>query len=229
MTEHVASYYASTANAFAPYPALSENIRCDVCIVGGGFTGLSSALHLVEAGYDVVVLEAARIGWGASGRNGGQVVNSYSRDIDVIEARYGADTAAMLGGMMFEGAEIIRNRIDHYAIACDYRPGGIFAALNPKQLRTLEHQQANWRRYGNARLELLDQQAVRREIASERYVGGCWTATAATCTRSIWHWAKLTRYAVTVGGCTNSRRPHASSTVNRPGCTPHRGRSPPVL
>lgn len=74
MTEHVASYYAATANTFAPYPALNEDIRCDVCIIGGGFTGLSSALHLVEAGYDVVVLEAARIGWGASGRNGGQVV-----------------------------------------------------------------------------------------------------------------------------------------------------------
>ncbi|WP_346825664.1 NAD(P)/FAD-dependent oxidoreductase [Serratia inhibens] len=172
MTEHVASYYAATANPFAPCPALNEDIRCDVCIVGGGFTGLSSALHLVEAGFDVVVLEAARVGWGASGRNGGQVVNSYSRDIDVIEARYGTDTAAMLGGMMFEGAEIIRSRIEQYTIACDYRPGGIFAALNPKQLRTLEHQQANWRRYGNAQLELLDQGAIRREIASDRYVGG---------------------------------------------------------
>ncbi|CAI0692802.1 Gamma-glutamylputrescine oxidoreductase [Serratia proteamaculans] len=172
MQEHVASYYAATANPFAPYPALNGPVRCDVCIIGGGFTGLSSALHLVEAGYDVVLLEAARIGWGASGRNGGQVVNSYSRDIDVIEARYGADTAAMLGSMMFEGAEIIRQRIDQYAIACDYRPGGIFAALNPKQRDELQQQQIRWQRYGNHQLEWLDQQAIRREIASERYVGG---------------------------------------------------------
>lgn len=172
MQEHVASYYAATANPFAPCPALNGPVRCDVCIIGGGFTGLSSALHLVETGYDVVLLEAARIGWGASGRNGGQVVNSYSRDIDVIEARYGADTAAMLGSMMFEGAEIIRRRIDQYAIACDYRPGGIFAALNPKQRHELQQQQSRWQRYGNHQLEWLDQQAIRREIASERYVGG---------------------------------------------------------
>ncbi|CAI0719606.1 Gamma-glutamylputrescine oxidoreductase [Serratia entomophila] len=172
MTEHVASYYAATANPHAPYPALSEDIHCDVCIVGGGFSGLSAALHLAEAGYDVVLLEAARIGWGASGRNGGQVVNSYSRDVDVIEARYGAATAAMLGGMMFEGAQIIRQRIDRYAIACDYRPGGLFVALNAKQCRHLERQQANWRRYGNDRLELLDRPGIRREIASERYIGG---------------------------------------------------------
>ncbi|CAI1546709.1 NAD(P)/FAD-dependent oxidoreductase [Serratia entomophila] len=172
MTEHVASYYAATANPHAPYPALNEDIHCDVCIVGGGFSGLSSALHLAEAGYDVVLLEAARIGWGASGRNGGQVVNSYSRDVDVIEARYGAATTAMLGGMMFEGAQIIRQRIDRYAIACDYRPGGLFAALNAKQCRHLERQQANWRRYGNDRLELLDRPGIRREIASERYIGG---------------------------------------------------------
>ncbi|MFS7240775.1 NAD(P)/FAD-dependent oxidoreductase [Serratia proteamaculans] len=172
MQEHVASYYAATANPFAPCPALNGPVRCDVCIIGGGFTGLSSALHLVEAGYDVVQLEAARIGWGASGRNGGQVVNSYSRDIDVIEARYGADTAAMLGSMMFEGAEIIRQRIDQYAIACDYRPGGIFAALNPKQRHELQQQQVRWQRYGNHQLEWLDQQAIRREIASDRYVGG---------------------------------------------------------
>lgn len=172
MQEHVASYYAATANPFTPCPALNGPVRCDVCIIGGGFTGLSSALHLVETGYDVVLLEAARIGWGASGRNGGQVVNSYSRDIDVIEARYGADTAAMLGSMMFEGAEIIRQRIDQYAIACDYRPGGIFAALNPKQRHELQQQQVRWQRYGNHQLEWLDQQAIRREIASDRYVGG---------------------------------------------------------
>ena len=63
---HVQSYYAATANAHAPWPQLQESIQCDVCIIGGGFTGLSSALFLTEAGYDVVVLEAARVGFGAS-------------------------------------------------------------------------------------------------------------------------------------------------------------------
>lgn len=172
MMEHVASYYAASANPHAPYPQLNEAIRCDVCIVGGGFSGLSSALHLIEAGYDVVVLEAARIGWGASGRNGGQVVNSYSRDIDVIEARYGQQTAAMLGGMMFEGAEIIRQRIERYAIACDYHPGAISAALTTKQFNALKDKMAHWQRYGHQQLELLDGETIRRTVASERYVGG---------------------------------------------------------
>lgn len=172
MMEHVASYYAASANPHAPYPQLNEAIRCDVCIVGGGFSGLSSALHLIEAGYDVVVLEAARIGWGASGRNGGQVVNSYSRDIDVIEARYGQQTAAMLGSMMFEGAEIIRQRIDRYAIACDYRPGAVSAALTTKQFNALTEKMAHWQRYGHPQLELLDGETMRRTVASERYVGG---------------------------------------------------------
>ena len=169
---HTDSYYASSVNAHAPWPELTDNIECDVCIVGAGYTGISSALYLCEAGYDVVVLEAARVGWGASGRNGGQVVNSYSRDIDVIEDRYGRQTADMLGSMMFEGANIIRQRIDQYAIDCDYRPGCVFAALSSRQLSKLRDQQKLWNRYGHTELSLLDESAIRREIATDRYVGG---------------------------------------------------------
>lgn len=144
MTEHTSSYYAASANQYEPFPTLSESVSCDVCVVGGGYTGLSSALHLSEMGYDVVLLESARIGFGASGRNGGQLVNSYSRDIDVIERTYGPDAAKMLGSMMFEGGNIIRERIKRYQIDCDYRPGGLFVALNHKQMETLEEQKSNW-------------------------------------------------------------------------------------
>ncbi|WP_041543859.1 FAD-binding oxidoreductase [Oceanimonas sp. GK1] len=171
MMEHVNSYYAATANAHASWPQLTENIHCDVCVVGGGYTGLSTALFLTEAGFDVVLLEAGRIGFGASGRNGGQLVNSYSRDIDVIESRYGADTARMLGSMMFEGGDIIRERIQQYDIQCDFKPGGIFAALNSRQLHELESQKGNWERYGHDGLELLDADRVAREIDTDRYVG----------------------------------------------------------
>lgn len=137
---YVENYYTATMNPHAPRPVLQESIQCDVCIIGAGFTGLSAGLFLTEAGYDVVLLEAARVGFGASGRNGGQAVNSYSRDVDVIEQRYGKDTAKMLGSMMFEGGDIIRDRIDRYAIACDYRPGGIFAAFNSRQMAHLAKQ-----------------------------------------------------------------------------------------
>lgn len=171
MTEHTTSYYAASANQYEPFPQLNESVTCDVCVVGGGYTGLSSALHLSEMGYDVVLLESARIGFGASGRNGGQLVNSYSRDIDVIERRYGPEAAKMLGSMMFEGGEIIRERIKRYQIDCDYRPGGLFVAMNHKQLETLEEQKANWERYGNTQLELLDASELKREVNSDRYVG----------------------------------------------------------
>lgn len=172
MHNHVASYYAASRHRGQDYPSLEEVLDCDVCIIGAGYTGLSSALFLSEAGFKVVVLEAAQVGFGASGRNGGQLVNSYSRDIDVIEQRYGADTAALLGSMMFEGGDIIRQRITRYAIQCDYKPGAIFAALNARQLRGLQEQKHNWERYGHGDLSLLDSTQIAEQIGSQRYVGG---------------------------------------------------------
>ncbi|HBJ28101.1 FAD-binding oxidoreductase, partial [Cobetia sp.] len=75
--EHAASWYAASANAVPERPPLAGDVSCDVCVVGAGFTGISAALHLAEQGLKVMVLEAARVGYGASGRNGGQIVNSY--------------------------------------------------------------------------------------------------------------------------------------------------------
>ncbi|MFI8397631.1 NAD(P)/FAD-dependent oxidoreductase [Pseudomonas sp. NPDC078863] len=170
--QHVNSYYAATRNEVIDFPILEEVVDCDVCIIGAGYTGLSSALFLSEAGYKVTVLEAAKVGYGASGRNGGQLVNSYSRDVDVIEERYGDKTAEILGSMIFEGADIIRSRIKDYGIKCDYRPGGIFAAMNKKQLNGLAEQKRNWERYGNRNLRMLDAADIRREVGSDAYVGG---------------------------------------------------------
>lgn len=169
---HTGSYYAASANPAEVRPPLTEAIDADVCVIGAGFTGLSSALHLAESGFNVVVLEAARIGYGASGRNGGQLVNSYSRDMDVIEKNQGPDVARALGSMAFEGANIIRARIAQYDIQCDYRPGGVFAALNPRQMDELHAHKALWERYGHTELDLLDADGIRDVINSERYVGG---------------------------------------------------------
>lgn len=172
MTGHVNSYYAASANSHAPWPRLEEGLTCDVCVVGGGYTGLSSALHLAERGYKVVLLEASRIGFGASGRNGGQIVNSFSRDIDTIERNCPPAQAKLLGSMLFEGGEIIRERIERYRIQCDHRVGGVFAADTERQLHELKAQQARWQRWGNDRLELLDREGIRRVVQSDRYVGG---------------------------------------------------------
>ena len=169
--EHVASYYAATANPSPERPLLVGDTVCDVCVVGAGFTGISAALHLVEQGLQVVVLEAARVGFGASGRNGGQIVNSYSRDMDVIEAKYGSETARALGDMAFEGNRIIRERIAQYAIACDLKDGNLFAACNARQMQGLIEHKALWERYGHHELELLEGRALQREVNSERYVG----------------------------------------------------------
>jgi len=141
-------------------------------VVGAGYSGLSTALFLAEAGFRVVVLEAVTVGWGASGRNGGQIVNSFSRDLDAIERQTTADHLTHLASMAFEGSQIIRQRVRDYGIQCDLKEGGIFAALNTRQLGHLETQQALWRRFGYGELELLDREGVRARVGTERYVGG---------------------------------------------------------
>lgn len=206
MTEHTTSYYAASANAYEPFPTLSESISCDVCVVGGGYTGLSSALHLAEMGYDVVLLEGARIGFGASGRNGGQLVNSYSRDIDVIEKNYGPDAAKVLGSMMFEGGEIIRERIQRYQIQCDYRPGGLFVALNHKQLETLEEQKANGNATATRSWSCWMPARSAGKSTANAIPARCWTAAGDIFIRSTWRSAKRTPFALTAGGCMNNPR-----------------------
>ncbi|TWE01966.1 gamma-glutamylputrescine oxidase [Pseudomonas sp. AG1028] len=172
MTQHVDSYYAASRNPRVDYPALTEVVETDVCIIGAGYTGLSTALFLLENGLRVTVLEAAKVGFGASGRNGGQIVNSYSRDIDVIEKQVGARQAQLLGEMAFEGGRIIRERIAKYNIQCDLKDGGVFAAITTKQMGHLESQKKLWERYGHTQLELMDERRIREVVGTERYVGG---------------------------------------------------------
>jgi gamma-glutamylputrescine oxidase len=171
-TPYPQSYYAASANPAPARPPLQEPLETDVCIIGAGYTGLSSALFLLEHGFSVTVLEAARVGFGASGRNGGQIVNSYSRDIDVIEKTVSAGHAQLLGNMAFEGGRIIRDRVARYNIECDLKDGGIFAALTAKQMDHLQAQKRLWERYGNTQLEMLDQQRIRESVNCEHYIGG---------------------------------------------------------
>lgn len=166
---HAPSYYAASGLTQPERGPLRGSTEADVVVIGAGYTGLSSALHLAEAGFKVVVLEASHVGWGASGRNGGQLVHSYSRDLDVIEARFGATTARALGSMAFEGADIIRERIRTYGIDCHFKPGGMFAAITPKQVKQLEHHQQLWERYGHRQLSMLDAAQSEAAIGTDRY------------------------------------------------------------
>ncbi|RRV69602.1 FAD-binding oxidoreductase [Stutzerimonas stutzeri] len=171
-TPYPASYYAATANMTKERPTLQEAKQTDVCVIGAGYTGLSTALFLLEKGFSVTVLEAAKVGFGASGRNGGQIVNSYSRDLDSIERSVDSSAAKLIGQMAFEGGRIIRERVARYNIQCDLKNGGVFAALSQKQMHHLEAQKALWERYGYHQLELLDEQGIKRVVASDRYIGG---------------------------------------------------------
>ncbi|HEY5717237.1 MAG TPA: FAD-binding oxidoreductase [Motiliproteus sp.] len=168
---HPTSYYAASANDTRMRPELFDVHTCDICVIGAGYTGLSTAIHLAESGFKVVVLEASRIGFGASGRNGGQIVHSYSRDIDFIEKHYGHKAGAELGKMAFEGGNIIRRLVRDYQIQCDLKDGGIFAACNSKQLHELEQKKALWEAHGHKELALLDADQLRAYVGSERYSG----------------------------------------------------------
>ena len=170
---HADSYYAASANDKVERAQLVDNIESDVCIIGAGYTGLSTALHLLELGFSVTILEAARIGWGASGRNGGQIVNSFSRDIDSIEKTVGKEKGKLFGEMAFEGSRIIKELINKHNIQCDLKDGGVFAALNPKQMGHLEAQKVLWEKHGHmGHLELLDGKGIRSVVGSEQYIGG---------------------------------------------------------
>lgn len=168
----MASWYAASVPATPERPPLAGDVRADVCIVGGGFTGLSAALELVGRGLNVVLLEAERVGWGASGRNGGQLINGYSRSLEVIGRRYGENAERGLGAMALEGAALIRSRVKAHAIDCDLVDGGFVAALNSKQLGELRHEVAIWRRHGHDRPYVVARDEVAAIVQTDRYVGG---------------------------------------------------------
>lgn len=125
------SYYAASAVGLIRRPRLRGRVHADVCVIGGGYTGLSAALHLVERGYKVVLLEAQRIGWGAAGRNGGQIGSGLRQDEAELEARFGREQARHLWDLSTEAKDSVRERIARHGIDCDLRAGQLIAAAKP--------------------------------------------------------------------------------------------------
>ena len=172
-SEHTASYYAASAHDYAAYPPLQGEHRCDVAIVGAGFSGVNTALELAERGYSVIVLEANRVGWGATGRNGGQVVGGIGERIEQFEKAIGQQGIRAIYDMGIECCEIIRQRVADYAIDCDLTWGYCDVAIKPRQWQALIEEQSYQQQMGYPYpLQLLDADTLRDQVGSTRYIGG---------------------------------------------------------
>lgn len=173
---HCKSYYAASANLTSPFPALDGDIDVDIAVVGGGFTGINSALELVERGFRVAVLEANHIGWGASGRNGGQVTGSLSGD-KAMEREFkrtlGADAKKYVWDMRWRGHDIIKARVQKYGIACDLKHGHMLTAYKPSHIPTLRAMHREACENGmEDQVEMIEGEDVNSYLESDLYSAG---------------------------------------------------------
>lgn len=177
---HTASYYAATAKLSADYPTLAEDLSCDVCVVGGGYCGLSTALHLAERGYDVILLEANRIAWGASGRNGGQVGSGQRQDQDVVEAMVGKDDAKRLWDLAEESKAVVKSRVEKHNIDCDLKPGILHAAYKPGDAAEFSpYMEKLERDYAYKHLRVISKTEISEMLGTKAYQGGLLDSDAA--------------------------------------------------
>ncbi len=168
---HTDSYYAATVNEVTDFPPLEGAQRADVCVVGAGFTGISTALHLAERGYEVRVVEANRVGWGASGRNGGQIIGGIAGE-KAIASFHGPDVDDLLWQMRWAGHDIIRQRVRTYDIDCDLKFGYLDVAIKQRHLRDLEEQFETLKQHDFPfEYRLLSREETVGTIGTEAYIG----------------------------------------------------------
>ncbi len=169
---HIGSYYAATVNHVTDYAPLRGEQHADVCVIGAGFSGISTALHLAERGYDVRVVEANRVGWGASGRNGGQVIGGISGEAQMA-AHLGAEGERILWEMRWAGNDIIRERVQTYGIECDLKWGYLDVAIRPRHLREQneEFEELEQREFP-FHYQRMSREEVVAAIGTEAYIGG---------------------------------------------------------
>lgn len=167
------SWYAATATPLPRFSPLKGRERADVCVIGGGYTGLSAALHLAEAGMDVVLLEAQRVGFGASGRNGGQLGSGQRMEQTGLERLVGRDDAAKLWTLAEEAKDLVKSLVSKHKIDCHLKPGVAHACFSAREVAH-EHAYADHlcKTYGYDRIEALDHDAMQAICPSPAYRGG---------------------------------------------------------
>lgn len=170
--EHTNSYYAASVNEVTDYPVLEGAKSADICVVGAGFTGVSTALTLAERGFSVALVEANRVGWGATGRNGGQIINGIS-GLSKIQKKHGNGIADMLWDLKWRGNDIIYERVEKYDIQCDIKSGFLEVATSPKQVAWLdEYVEEREKHNFPHRYEIWDREKTRTNLGTDAYHGG---------------------------------------------------------
>lgn len=170
---HIRTWFSATAESAPERPAQAGEVSCDVCVIGGGYTGLTAALELAERGFSVRLLEATRVGWGASGRNGGHIITGFNAPMSDIERLVGTEDARSLWALNREATDNLVRRVERHAIDCDLTWGFVHAARKPRHLRTAEAHLIEMRdRYGYEDATLLDRDGIRAHVASDRHIGG---------------------------------------------------------
>lgn len=180
MPAYPTSWYAATAKNAPELAPLAGDVKADVCIVGAGYTGLSAAIHLAERGYSVIVLEAERVGFGASGRNGGQLGSGHRKDQRTLEEKLGREWAHRLWSLAEDGLATVKQLIADNAIDCDLKPGVLHAAWKRGEAEWFEAEAEHMaREYGYNRLRYVPPSEIGSMVATTRYHAGLLDSGAA--------------------------------------------------
>ena len=167
-----ASFYFATAKELHQHPTLEGSLEVDVCIVGGGFSGLNTAIELRQRGFSVALLEAKRIGWGASGRNGGELIRGIGHDAGQFRNEIGDEGVKAIEQMGFEAVEIVRQRVAEHNIDCDLQLGYCDLAVKPRHMDELQQEYDALKQQGyQQEIKLLDQSQIGEVIGSDFYQG----------------------------------------------------------